>query len=205
MHINLKHAMLTGASIAFLAFSGASLTSTSAQAGPLAVTPKNAVAPGSLTETVQYRRARGVRVGVSRHGVRHVRRGYYGGGRYVYRRGYSNAFFPAAAIGLIAGALGAATYGSPYYYDDPAYYSWNYGGGYYYPAYYGGYYGGYYPSYGGYYPVYRTPRVVYGSRTVRYRTVHRPRAVHYRGVAPRRHVVGSRTHVRSGYAVRRAR
>lgn len=211
MHINLKHAMLTGASIAFLAFSGASFTSTSAQAGPLAVTPKNAVAPGSLTDTVQYRRARGARVGVRRAGVRTVRRGYYGGGRYVYRRGYSNAFFPAAVLGLFAGALGAATYGAPYY-SDPAYYSWNYGAGYYpsyYPSYYGGYYGGgYYPAYwGGYYPAYR-PRVVryrtvQRPRAVRYRNVQRPRAVRYRAVAPRRHVVGSRTFVRSGSVVRR--
>lgn len=202
MRISLKHAMLTGASIAFLAFSGSALTTSPAQAGPLAVTPKNAVAPGALTETVQYRRGvRGARVGVHRGGYRTVRRGYWGGGRYVYRRGYNDAFFPAAALGLFAGALGAAAYGAPYY--DDAYYSWNYGYGYY-PSYYGGYYpdyydSGYYPAYwGGYYPVYR-------NRVVRYRTVHRPRVVRYRAVAPRRHFIGSRTYVRSGYTVRRGR
>lgn len=190
MNTTLKHAMLTGASIAFLALSGASLTSTPAQAGPLSVTPKAKMSLDTFTEKTQLR-YRGVRP------VRYARGGYY------YRRGYGNAFVPGLALGLFAGALGAAAYGAPYYgapyYCDPAYYTWNYGGCYYgaYPAYYGGYYGGYYPAYG--YPVYRRPRVIY-------RTGYRyPRTVRYRAVAPRAHYVGARTYVRSGYTVRHRR
>ncbi len=141
MRTSLKHAMLAGASLAFLAISGATLTSSPAQAGPLSVTPKQDVAPAALTENVQMR-ARGGRVGVrgagiryggvGYRGVRYARGGYYRGG--YYRGGYGNAFFPAAALGLFAGALGAATWGgaawggSPYY-CDPYYYTWNYCGG----------------------------------------------------------------------------
>lgn len=220
MHTSFKHAMLAGASFAFLAISGATLTSSSAQAGPLAVTPKQTLVPAALTENVQYRRARATRVGVRRAGIRHrgVRRA---GVRYV-RRGYyrsHNAFLPAAALGLFAGVLGAATYGAAAPFCDPYYYSWNYcppyGGGYH-PAYYGGgyypaYYGGYYPAYyGGYYPAYRSRRVIYrhvrGPRRVFvHRHVRGPRVVRYRAVAPRRHFVGSRTYVRSGYRTVRAR
>ena len=214
MRTSLKHAMLAGASLAFLAISGATFTSSPAQAGPLSVTPKQDVAPAALTENVQMR-ARGGRVGVrgpgiryggvGYRGVRYARGGYYRGG--YYRGGYGNAFFPAAALGLFAGALGAATWGgaawggSPYY-CDPYYYTWNYcggGGGGYYGGYYPAYYGGYYPAYyGGGYPIYRTRRAVY-------RNVYRPRVVRYRGVAPGRHFIGSRTYVRSGYTVRRGR
>jgi hypothetical protein len=206
MHRKLKQAMLMGASFAFIAISGATLTASPAQAGPLAVAPKHSVTPASLTETVQYRRsARSGRVGVRQRAVRHrtVRAApVYRGGRYVYRRSHSGAFVPAAVLGLFAGALGAAAIGSNYY-CDPYYYTWNYCRGYA-PAYYGGYspvvYGGYYPAYrGGYYPAYRTSRVVYRSG------YQRPRTVRYRAVAPRRHFVGARTHVRSGYTVRRAR
>lgn len=213
MSMKLKHAMLTGASALFLAVSGAAFTSSPTQAGPLAVAPKANIAINPLVEKTQYRRggrvaARGY---VRRGGVRYARGGYYGGRyyggrRYVYRRGYYNPFFPVAALGLFAGALGAATYNSSPYYCDPAYYTWNYSDcnpGYYsgyYPAYYGGYSGGYYPAYwGGYYPAWRGRRVVYRSG------YHRPRTVRYRAVAPRRHFVGSRTYVRSGYAVRRVR
>ena len=223
MHMSFRHAMLAGASFAFLAISGATLTSSSAQAGPLAVAPKQNVVPAALTENVQYRRrARATRVGVRRAGIRHrgVRRA---GVRYVrggYRYGH-NAFLPAAALGLFAGILGAATYGATAPFCDPYYYTSNYcppyGGGYY-PAYYGGfgggyypaYYGGYYPGYwGGGYPVYRSRRVIYrhvrGPRRVYVHRHVRPRVVRYRAVAPRRHFVGSRTYVRSGYRTVRAR
>ena len=207
MHNKLKHSMLIGVSFAFIAISGATLTTSPAQAGPLAVAPKHSLTPASLTENVQYRRsARSGRVGVRQRAVvrhRTVRPArVYRGSRYVYRRGHSGAVVPAAIFGLFAGALGAAAIGSNYY-CDPYFYSWNYCGGYR-PAYYGGYYpayyGGYYPVYrGGYYPAYRTSRVVYRSN------IQRPRTVRYRAVAPRRHFVGARTHVRSGYTVRRAR
>ncbi|MBX9758919.1 MAG: hypothetical protein K2Y29_09090 [Beijerinckiaceae bacterium] len=212
MHTSLKHAMLTGASLVFLALSSAALPSSTAQAGPLSVAPRQDVAPAALTETVQYGR-RGVRAVTIRPGVRYARGGYY------YRRGYNNGFFPAAALGLFAGVLGAATWGATTAYCDPYYYTWNYcGGSYpayygasYYPAYYGG---GYYPAYYGggyypaYYPAYRTRRVVYrnayGPRAV-YRNAYGPRVVHYRGVGPRTHLIGTRTFVRSGYTVRSAR
>lgn len=196
MHTRLKHAMLTGASLAFLAICGAALPSSSAQAGPLAVAPRQDVAPPALTQDVRYRgRVRAVTI---RPGVRYARGGYY-------RRGYyNNGFFPAAALGLFAGVLGAASWGATTAYCDPYYYTWNYCGGYYpsyystgyYPAYSGGYYpayyGGYYPSY---YPAYRTRRVIY-------RNVYRPRVVRYRAIGPRTHLIGSRTFVRSGYTVR---
>ena len=138
MRTSLKHAMLTGASLAFLAISGATFTSSPAQAGPLSVTPKQDVAPAALTENVQMR-VRGGRVGVrgpaSYGGVRYRGVRYARGGYIYYRRGYGNAFFPAAALGLFAGALGAATCGAAWggspYYCDPYYYTWNYcGGGY---------------------------------------------------------------------------
>lgn len=189
MNTKLKHAMLTGASIAFLALSGAYVTSTPAQAGPLSVTPKAKMTLETYTEKTQLR-YRGVRSG------RYVRGGYY-----YHRHGYRNAFVPGLAVGLFAGALGAAAFGAPYYgssyYCDPAYYTWNYGGCYYgaYPA----YYGGYYPAYWGGYPVYRRSRVIYRAG---YR---HPRAVHYRAMGPRAHYVGSRTYVRSGGAVRHRR
>ncbi|MFN3892802.1 MAG: hypothetical protein ACK4MV_20585 [Beijerinckiaceae bacterium] len=207
--MTLKHATMTGASVAFLALTGATFMSKPATAGPLAVTPKTEMAVGANVEKARYKRSGrvAVRTHARRGVVRYARGGYYGGRRYVYRRGYTSPFFPAAALGLFAGALGAAAYGSPYY-CDPAYYTWNYGGcgyvGYYpapayYPAYYGAYpvyYGGYS---GGYYPAYRARRVVYSTR------YQRPRTVRYRAVAPRRHYIGSRTYVRSGYSVRRAR
>jgi hypothetical protein len=213
MLLNLKNVLLTGASVAFLALSGGAVTSTPAQAGPLAVAPKQSIAAGSLVETVQYRRgARPARVGVRRAGVRHTRH-YHGGRRHVHRRAYGGApFFPAAVLSLFAGALGAATYGSQAYYCDPSYYAWNYNAGCnfngYYPA---AYYPTYYPSYStvyytGYRPAYRHRYPVYHTRPVVYRTrFQRPRTVHYRAVAPRRHFIGSRTYVRSGYTVRRAR
>lgn len=201
MHTTFKHTMLTGASIAFLALAGASLTSAPAQAGPLSVTPKAQMALTTFTEKTQLRHRR---VGA----VRYARRGYY------YRGGYGGGWGPGLALGLFAGALGAAAFGGPYYgtpyYCDPAYYTWNYGGCGYsaYPAYYGGYYPAYY---GGYYPIYRRPRVIYRSgyyphRRVIYRTGYRyPRTVAYRAAAPRAHFVGSRTYVRSGTTVRHRR
>ena len=209
MPINCKQAMLTGASVAFIAFSSAFLSSAPAAAGPLAITPKANLALPSLLEQVQYRR------GVRQGRVQQARR-YSGGRRYVNNRRGVGPFLPAAVLGVFAGAFGAAAYGGSYY-CDPAYYSWNYNGACrgayrrtYYPAYSGGYYpaysgeyysgGEYYPAYsGGYYPAYR-------SRPVIYRTnVQRPRAVRYRAVAPSRHFVGSRTHLRQGYTVRRVR
>ncbi len=205
MKFNLKHAMLTGVSVAFLAVAGVALAPATVQAGIPGVTPKRDLAPASLTETVQYRRrARAGRVGVRRAGVRRVGRaginrasvrrggvryvrGYYGSRRYAHRRYRAAPFFPAAVLGVFASALGSAIAG-PTYYCDPAYYS------------------GYYPAYGAasyygpaYYPAYRSRRVVYRSR------YQRPRTVRYRAVAPRRHFVGARTYVRSGYRVRRAR
>ncbi len=194
MPITCKQAMLTGASIAFISFSSAFLSATPASAGPLSITPKANFALPSLSEQVQYRRA------VRQGRVQQVRR-YSRGPRYANRRGVS-PFLPAVVFGVFAGALGAAAYGGSYY-CDPAYYSWNYSGacrGAYQPSYYPAYSGGYYPAYsGGYYPAYR-------SRPVIYRTnVQRPRAVRYRAVAPRRHFVGSRTHLRQGYTVRRVR
>jgi hypothetical protein len=209
MRFNLKTVLLTGASVAFLTLAGGAVTSSPAQAGPLAVAPKQAIAAGSLVESVQYRRgARPARVGVRRSGVRHARH-HHGGRRYVHRRAYRGAsFFPAAVLGLFAGALGAATFGSSAYYCDPSYYTWNYNAGCnvggYYPAYYPGYSTVYYDSY---YPVYRrNVYPAYHTRPVVYRTrFQRPRTVHYRAVAPRRHFIGSRTHVRAGYTVRRGR
>ena len=232
MKFNLKRAMLTGVSVAFLAVAGVALAPATAQAGIPGVTPKRDLAPASLTETVQYRRrARAGRVGIHRAGVRRAgvrrvgragvrravirrggvryARGYYGPRHYAHRRYHAAPFFPAAVLGVFASALGSAIAG-PTYYCDPAYYSWNrsrycnYG---YYPAAYPVYYGGYYPAYGAasysygpaYYPAYRSRRVVYRSR------YQRPRTVRYRAVAPRRHFVGARTYVRSGYRVRRAR
>ena len=187
MRVNLKHLMLTGASVAIVTLSSVTIPSGAAQAGPLSLTPKVEIAPEALTRSVQYgRRIHSGRAGVRHAGVRHV--------RHVHRhRGY-NPFFPAVALGLVVGAVGAAAWGGSPYYCDPYYYTWNYCGGAY-PA----YYGGYYPAYwGGPYPVYRSRRVVY-------RHVHRPRVVRYRAVAPGRHVIGSRTYVRAGYTVRRGR
>ena len=215
MRTVLKQAMLTGVSIAFFAFSGAALTSSSTQAGPLSVAPKQSIALNSLTETVQYRRgARASRVGPGRRVVRQrvtrprvvrhraVRSArVYRGPRYVHRRGHSAAFVPGAVLGLFAGALGAATFGQAYS-CGPYHYSWTHC-----PGYYPSYYPNYYPIYyGGYYPAYRTRRVVYNRPPIVYRAgVHRPRTVRYRAVAPRRHLVGARTHVRSGYRVQRVR
>ncbi|MDP2358989.1 MAG: hypothetical protein Q8M31_23425 [Beijerinckiaceae bacterium] len=195
MPIHYKRAMLAGASIAFIVFSSALLSSTPATAGPLAITPKANLGLPSLSEQVQYRR------GVRQGRVQHVRR-YSGGRVYTSRRGVSPVL-PAAVFGLFAGALGAGVFGGSYY-CDPAYYSWNYGGGCrgaYRPTYYsGGFYPAYYPAYSrGYYPAYRSRQVIYRTN------VQRPRAVRYRTVAPRRHYVGSRTNVRQGYTVRRVR
>ncbi len=132
MQINLKQAMLTSVSIAFLSVSAAFVGASPAAAGPLAVTPRADVAPASVTQTVQHRRGvRATRAGyrhraVRRHAV-HYGRPYYRG-RYAHRRAYVNPLFPVAALGLFAGALGAAVGGPATYYCDPAYYSWGYGG-----------------------------------------------------------------------------
>lgn len=205
MQINIKHARLASVSIAFLSVSAAFVGSSPAAAGPLSVAPRADIAPAAATQQVQYRRgARASRVGVRHRAVRYGRPHY--SSRYAYRRAYVNPLFPVAAVGLFAGALGAAIAGPSSYYCDPAYYTWNYGGCYNrgYPAYSSGYHpaygGGYYPAYaGGYYPAYRAPRVIYTSR------YQRPRTVRYRAVAPGRHYVGSRTHVRSGYRAQRVR
>src|SRR4051812_47416521 len=131
-----------------------------ASAGMLSVPPLKDVSLTAPVTDVAYR---------ARHvgGVRHVtvRRHYVGArryGRYVrhghvyYRRYGYGAAFPAAALGLVAGVLGAGAYNNCY--DGYGYgYGYGYGCGYYpsygydygypyaygYPAYYGrGYYGG---------------------------------------------------------------
>ncbi|MDB5643039.1 MAG: hypothetical protein JWN07_2356 [Hyphomicrobiales bacterium] len=125
-------------------------TAAPASAGPMSVAPLKDVSLASPVTDVAYR-SRNVR------SARHVkvRRHYVGHRRYYVRR--HNNGFPVAALGLFAGALGAAAYSSSY--DD---------------CYYGGC-GGYYPSYSyGYgYPAYSygyaQPRYYGGGR----RFVHR--------------------------------
>lgn len=199
MRISLKNGFIAGASTAFIALFSTSLTVTPASAGPLAVTPKANIALPDMTEAVQYRRN-------VRHGRYHHAGRYHGGQRYGYHHGGVSPFLPLALFGAVAAGLGGAAYGGSGY-CDPAYYTWNYGGrcghqqvGYsaYGAAHYPAYSHGYYPAYShSYYPAYRQRPVIYRS------SYQRPRTFRYRAIAPQRHFVGQRTHVRAGYGVRR--
>jgi hypothetical protein len=123
-----------------------------ASAGTLSVAPLKDVAAGSSQVTDVAYRARHTRtarhVTVRRHYVGHRR---YAGYRRVYYRRH-NAF-PAVALGLFAGALGAAAW-------DDCGYGYGYGGGCgYYPSYSYGYDYPYTYSYG-----YAQPRYYRGYR-----------------------------------------
>ena len=176
----------------FLHSAGAALPSSTAQAGPLSVAPRQDVAPAALTETVQYGR-RGVRAVTIRPGVRYARGGYY------YRRGYNNTILPGGGALILCGCARCGDVGR----NDRLLRSLllhvellrRFLSGLlrrellpgllcrqrYYPAYYGGGY-------------YRTRRVVYrnayGPRVV-YRNAYGPRVVRYRAHraahAPDRH------------------
>lgn len=112
----------------------AALQPTPAAAVPLPVTSARALAGDGAVEQVHYRR--------HRHFRRHA---HYGPRFYRYRRVYARRYydpagaaFAGAALGLVGGALAAATAPTYYY---PSYYS--------YPAYYPAYYGGWgYPGWG---------------------------------------------------------
>ena len=133
---------LCGSVLATVLGSALLATALPVSAGTITPTPYRDVALSSPLSEVAARRTRQVK----------ARRHYVRGRHYYYRR-HNNAF-PAAALGLFAGALGAAMAND--YYDD-GYYSSGYG----YPSY--GYgYG--YPSYGYATPAWR-PRY-YGSRNV---------------------------------------
>jgi hypothetical protein len=137
-------------------FGAACLTAIAApvSAGMLSVAPlKDVGLTAPITDVATRTRHVSTRhVTVRRH---HVGRRYVGHRRYYYRRHYGSAY-PAAALGLFAGVLGAAVASS---YDDCYYgYGYGYGCGYY-PSYSYGYGYPYSYSYG-----YARPRYYYGGR-----------------------------------------
>jgi len=129
-----------------------------ASAGTMSVAPLKTVSLNAPVTDVAYRvhHARGVRHVRNVHVRRHYAGRHYAGRHYYYRR-HGHAY-PAAALGLFAGALGAAIASSSYDNCYYPYYGYGYGCPYAYPTY---SYGYAYPNYG---YGYAQPRYYYGGR-----------------------------------------